>query len=500
MTTATPPNPLVSGYHPDPSVLRVGDDFYLVSSTFEYLPGIPVQHSRDLVTWTTIGHVVDRPEQLDLTGRPTLGGIWAPTIRHHDGVFWIAVTDAMGAGTYLFHATDPAGPWSDPVLLDGLNGIDPDLAWDDEGTCYVTYSALRLATDGSHGGIEQVRADLSTGTLLEAPRTLWSGTGRMFPEGPHLYHLGEWWYLFIAEGGTERGHSVSVARGTGPEGPFDGCPANPLLTAAGTDRPVQNTGHGDLVQGPDGDWYLVLLGMRTLGGTRGFSPLGRETFCTPVTWADGWPTVAPVVLSAPGAPVEWTERFDDGTWDARWFGLRAHPAQVATAGGGRVVLHGNGQGPSDLAPAFVGVRQTQLRSRFTATFEPPAEQHGVGGVLLRYDERHHVEVEVSATAVVATAAVSTIAQSWAAPRPAGPVTLWVATEPVTGGSDFMDQLSSDHIVLGFDGPDGPVELARIDGRYYTAETAASFTGRVIGLYAVDGDVAVSSVTYAGTDA
>ncbi len=497
MTTATPPNPLASGFHPDPSVLRVGDDYYLANSTFEYLPGIPVQHSRDLVTWTPIGNVVVREDQLAVADVPTLGGAWAPTIRHHDGRFWIAVTDAMGRGTLVFHAQDAAGPWSEGTVLQGFDGIDPDLAWDEDGTCYVTYSALHLGS-GTHGGIEQVRVDLETGTLLEEPRSLWSGTGRMFPEGPHLYRIGDWWYLLIAEGGTERGHSVSIARGTRPDGPFEGGPANPLLTAAGTDRPVQNTGHGDLVQAPDGSWYLVLLGMRTLGGTRAFSPLGRETFITRVTWdEDGWPALEPVLLTPPAAPVEWEDTFDAPVLDDRWLAVRRLPASVSTLEPGRLVVHGTGTDLTDLRPAFVGVRQAQLRSRFTAVVDP---RDGVGGVAMRYDERHVVSLTVSATAIVATARVSSIAQSWAAPRPAGPVTVWVATEPIGTGGDFMDHLACDHVLLGYDGPDGPVELARIDGRYYSAETAASFAGRVVGVFAVEGDLLVESARYSGSDA
>ncbi len=500
MSTAIPSNPLVSGFHPDPSVVRVGDDYYLANSTFEYLPGIPVQHSRDLVTWTPVGNVAVRADQLALADVPTLSGAWAPTIRHHGGQFWIVVTDAMARGTLVFHAENPAGPWSDGLVLGGLDGIDPDLAWDDEGTCYVTYSALRLASDGSHGGIEQVRVDLDSGTLLERPRPLWSGTGLMFPEGPHLYRIGEWWYLLIAEGGTERGHAVSIARGTRPDGPFEGCPANPLLTAAGSDRPVQNTGHGDLVQAPDGSWYLVLLGMRTLGGTRSFSPLGRETFITRVTWGeDDWPAVAPVVLTPPAEPVAWAETFDSGPLDGRWLAVRRLPSAVSTvdAAHGRLVVHGQGADLTDLRPAFVGVRQTQLRSRFTAVVDPG---DGLGGVAMRYDERHVVSVAVSATKLVATARVSSIAQSWTADRPAGPATVWIATEPTGATGDFIDRLACDHVLLGYDGPDGPVELARIDGRYFSAETAASFAGRVVGVFAVEGDLLVDTVRYSGSDA
>src|SRR5690242_19534929 len=149
------PNPLIPGFNPDPSIVKVGEDYYLATSTFEYLPGIPVYHSTDLVNWDRIGHVVDREGQLDSRDVPTLGGAWAPTIRFHDGLFYVAVTDAMARGTLVFTAEDPAGPWSDGLAIEGAIGIDQDLAWDEDGTAYMTYSGLDTVTGniGEHGGI-----------------------------------------------------------------------------------------------------------------------------------------------------------------------------------------------------------------------------------------------------------------------------------------------------------------------------------------------------------
>ena len=173
-------------------------------------------------------------------------------------------------GCVVFTATDPAGPWSDGTTIDGVGGIDPDLAWDDDGNAYVTFSGLVTFGEdlGKHLGIQQVRVDLDAGKALEEPRSLWSGTGLKFPEAPHVYRRGDYWYLMIAEGGTERGHGVSVARGPSTEGPFEGHPANPVLSARSTSRPIQNTGHADLVETPDGGSALVMLGVRPLGGDR----------------------------------------------------------------------------------------------------------------------------------------------------------------------------------------------------------------------------------------
>lgn len=173
----------------------------------------------------------------------------------------------------VYTSTDPAGPWSDPVRVPGVPGIDPDLAWDEDGTCWCTYA-----------GVAQVRLDPSTGEILGEPYPVWSGTpGATTPEAPRLYRIGDHWYLMLAEGGTERGHSVSIARGPSPSGPFEPCPANPILTHRGTYKPVQNTGHADLVQAPDGSWWMLLLAVRPQGGT----PAGTYSAARP-----SWPRSA----------------------------------------------------------------------------------------------------------------------------------------------------------------------------------------------------------------
>jgi xylan 1,4-beta-xylosidase len=491
-------NPLVAGFYPDPSVVRVGADYYLACSTFEYLPGIPIFHSHDLHTWALVGHVADRPGQLAVDGVPTGGGAWAPTIRHHDGTFWVAITDALGRGTLLFTASDPAGPWSDGTVVEGIDGIDPDIAWDEDGTCYLTYSALRLGGDelGTHDGIEQVRIDPHAAKALEKPRSMWSGTGLMFPEAPHLYRHGGWWYLLIAEGGTERGHAVSVARSRRPDGPFEGAPTNPILSARSTSRPVQNTGHGDLVSTPDGEWVMVLLGMRTRGMTRAFSPMGRETFATRVTWEDGWPAAEPVHLTEPGPPVREVSTFDEPSLDPHWIAIRRLPGDVADlrTRPGHLVLRGEGTGMDDPRPAFVGIRQRHHRVRFSADLDASA---GTGGLTVRYDERHHYDIEVGEGTVVARGRLSGLSQTWSAPAPSPRVTVWIETVPVEAAG--FEALSSDTVRLGYDSPSGPVTLATLDGRYLTAETAASFTGRVLGVYARDGVLALDTVRYDGQD-
>ena len=491
----TVPNPLIPGFNPDPSIVLADGAYYLVTSTFEYLPGIPVYRSTDLVSWRHIGNVATRPEQAGVADVATGGGVWAPTIRYHDDVFYVIVTVAMSPrGCVVFTAADPAGPWSDGITIDGVEGIDPDLAWDDDGTAYVTFSGLHTRGEqaGQHLGIQQVRVDLAAGKALEEPRSLWSGTGLKFPEAPHLYRRGGSWYLMIAEGGTERGHAVSVARGPSPEGPFEGHPVNPVLSARSTSRPIQNTGHADLVSTPDGGSSLVLLGMRPLGLTQSFSPLGRETFITPVSWAGGWPQPEPVLLAPRKAAEEEVFDFADSSAleDPGWLAVRTTPASVASIAGGRLSITGRA-GLDDPHPQFVGRRQRHLTATVSATVNASG---GTGGLAARYDEQHWFCLEARGAVVTARAQVAGLAQTWQATVPAGEVELRIEMTPPQAGFNSA-AMGSDRIRLLAAG----TQVAELDGRYWTAETCASFTGRVIGLYASEGTARFADFRYRGCD-
>ena len=493
------PNPLISGFNPDPSATWVDGTYYLVTSTFEYLPGIPVYASQDLEDWRHIGNVITRPEQGELDGIFTGGGVWAPTIRYRDGRFFVIVTIAGGRGCVVFSAEDPAGEWDDGLLLGGIEGIDPDLNWDDDGTAIVTYSGLVMKGEdlGKHGGIRQADVDLATGEVLGDTRDLWSGTGLKFPEAPHLYRRRDAWYLMIAEGGTERGHGVSIARSDSPRGPFEPGLVNPFLSARSTNRPIQNTGHGDLVETPDGRTVMVLLGVRPRGATQAFAALGRETFVTDVHWdSDGWPTADPVELRPRGGEVSWEKRFDEPL-DAGWLAIRRTPASVADLDQtpGSLTLVGDGTDLSSPSPVFLGRRQEHQTASVATTIDA---RNGVGGLAVRYDEHTVYRVEVaddgSEATITATATVPGIAQSWTAALPSGPIELTIAAEP-PGGNAFEDGMTSDLVHLSAGGR----ELAAVDGRYLSAETAASFTGRVIGVYAVSGTVTFDGFRYRGSE-
>ncbi|MGC5224979.1 family 43 glycosylhydrolase [Micromonospora sp. DT81.3] len=500
------PNPLMPGFNPDPSCVRVDGVYYLVTSSFEYMPGLPVYRSTDFVSWEHIGNIAERMSQSGVAETPSGMGIWAPTIRHRDGVFYVIVVIAASPrGCVVFTASDPAGPWSEGTPIPSVDGIDPDLAWDDAGNAYVTYSAYRMAGEepGRHDGIEQFRVDLTTGEALESPRPLWSGTGLQFPEAPHLYRRGAFWYLLIAEGGTERGHAVSIARGASIEGPFSGGPANPLLRAAGTSSPVQNTGHADLVEGPDGTDVFVALGVRPLGTGLSFSPLGRETFATPVEWVDGWPVVAPIEL-APHDGV-CAERFGLSSAaelaDPGWLAVGQLVGDVAAVIDGCLAMSGPGVSLDARRPAFIGRRQRHLDSDTSIRVRP---RDGIGGLGLRYNERFHITATARSstaerTLVTVVAALPGIRQSFHEDVPGDEVMLRISTRRPRR---FMpnDGAGGDRIVITAVGTDGrDVVVAELDGRFWSAETAASFTGRVIGPFAESGEVRFRDFAYQGGD-
>lgn len=294
----TAQNPIMSGFYPDPSICAVGRDFYLVNSTFAYFPGVPIFHSRDLTHWEQIGNILDRPSQLPLAGVRMSRGIFAPTLRYHDGTYYLITTNISDGGNFIVTATNPAGPWSEPYWLgeEAAPGMDPSLFFDDNDRCY--YVGTRPNPTGErYSGDWEIwvqELDLTTMKLTGESHKLWKGAlnGVIWPEGPHLYKKDGMYYLMIAEGGTGPNHSVTVARSKNLTGPYENYRNNPILTHRhlGKQYPITYVGHGDLFQDASGNWYMVMLASRPCNG---YTLMGRETFLAKVEWQDGWPVVNP---------------------------------------------------------------------------------------------------------------------------------------------------------------------------------------------------------------
>ena len=309
-------NPIIPGFYPDPSICRVGEDFYLVNSSFELCPGIPVFHSRDLAHWEQIGYAMTEKNGFLVEKGSMVGGVMAPTIRYRDGLFYIINANFCDRGNYIVTAKDPAGPWSEPHWLTDVPGIDASLFFDDDGQCYImgTGNVWDNGAGVMERGIWLAKYDIENYRMAGEPCTIFNSAmrGAASPESPHLYHIGDYYYLMIAEGGTEHYHSVVVARSRELFAFYENCPANPVMTHRhmGFRSPLINMGHADFVDTPDGQWYAVMLGSRLIEGK--CKNLGRETFICPVVWERGWPLFSPetgkveLEYDAP-ASLPWTE-------------------------------------------------------------------------------------------------------------------------------------------------------------------------------------------------
>lgn len=462
-------NPVLPGCHPDPSICRADDAYYLVTSSFGWFPGLPVHRSTDLVSWEPIGHVLDRPDQLPLTGLDLNDGIWAATIRHHDGIFYVVATlarERRGALSFVATATDPAGPWSDPVALDA-DGIDPSLFFDHDGRCW--YTAARDSANPALTGPGELwlrELDIPTLTLTGPEHVLWHGALHgQWVEGPHLYRRDGRYWLIAAEGGTERNHAVTAASATDVTGPYTVDPRSPLLTHRHLDPgiPVQNVGHADLVDGPDGRSWAVLLGVRAVDGLH---TLGRETFLVPVEWTSSGPVFAPGVgmihaaEDSPGA----AETLDpDRVLSTQgWMSMRGPvdyrvDGETLTLPPSPEPLTGTG------TPALLARRQQHQHFRFTGRVS------GDGGlVVLLHQQRWATFIRDGDCVRLSTYS--------------GQTGVTVATVPVHGPtSDLLVTGDLSGYRFTVIDPTGPRHLGQIPRSFFATEIAGGFLGVHLGI-------------------
>jgi xylan 1,4-beta-xylosidase len=476
-------NPVLTGFYPDPSVCRVGADYYLVNSSMECFPGVPISHSRDLIHWRQIGNCLTRSSQLALGRCVSSAGILAPTLRHHAGVFYLITTNVAARGNFFVTARDPAGPWSEPLWLEA-DGIDPSLFFDEDGRVYFTCQ--------SRDGAMQSTIDLETGRLQSPLRVIWPGTGGAYPEAPHLYHINGVYYLMMSEGGTEYGHMVTIARSASPWGPFESCPRNPVMTHRSNGvLPIQSVGHADLVQAPDGRWWAVCLGVRP----NGYPPchhLGRETFLAPVAWdADGWPVMGrngriDLEMEIPGWQEQpWEQEpirdeFDERELHPRWNFLRNPHAEdwSLTERPGSLRLKGSAVTLDDVdSPAWVGRRQQHFDCEvWTALDFAPQNDGEEAGLSVRTNETHHYEIAITREESELCLIVR---------RRIGSLRV-VTAKVVLNGSHVQLGLRADKDTYTFgyreDDRSEPHWLASGETRYLSTEVAGGFTGVYLGVY------------------
>lgn len=410
-------NPVLQGFYPDPSVLRVGADFYLVNSTFGWFPGIPVFHSRDLVRWTQIGNAIDRPDQLDFKQLGLSRGVFAPTIQYADGLFYILNTCVDCGGNFVLTAADPAGPWSDPVWLPDLHGgIDPSLFVDEDGRAWIVNNGPPVGAPRyeGHRAIWIQAFDRKALKTFGPRRVLVNGgvniaTKPVWIEGPHIFKKDGWYYLSCAEGGTAEGHSQVILRSKAVTGPYLPNPANPILTQRHLPRdradPITSAGHAQFVTTPDGQWWATFLAVRPYKGDD--YSTGRETFLMPVRWQDGWPRITdpgeaiPYVAKAPAlpqgsAPKQPTngafavrDAFDEATLPRHWMMMRNPRSRWFRLTNGALRLTARPVGLGDNAnPSFLARRQQHGNASAEAVvaFVPERDGDRAGLVALQNDQ------------------------------------------------------------------------------------------------------------------
>jgi len=479
-------NPVVPGFNSDPSVCRVGDDYYMVSSTFEYFPGVPVYHSKDLVNWALIGHCISRPTQL-----PDALNIFATTIRHHNGVFYMITTNTGVEGNFYVTASNPAGPWSDPIFIK-IKAIDPDLFFDDDGKTYVISSSFEL-----------FEIDIKTGKLLSEGRKVWNGTGGRYPEGPHLYKKDDFYYLMAAEGGTEEAHSETIARSKYIWGPYSENPANPILThvnASAQGNPVQGVGHADLVQAHNDSWWMIFHGYRTVT-TGVHHVIGRETFLAPVSWPEnGWPVVngngtVTLEMTSPTLPLKPFPakpsriNFDESKLDLEWNYLRYPITEnySTIARKGFLRLKGSKETIEDQkTPTFAGrrVRDLYFSASTQMEFNPSKSNEEAGITLLNNSAHFDLLVKENNGSRVLISRLrfgDVVYESKPVTLKPGSVRLAVKGEKST------------FTFLYAQGNDPFKTVEQVQSKYLSSEVVGGFSGLYVGLYATGNHQASTAV-------
>jgi len=505
-------NPILPGFYPDPSIVKVDSDYYLVTSSFAYFPGVPIFHSKDLLHWEQIGHVLDRPSQLNITYQGISRGIFAPALSYQDGLFYMITTFIDGPGNFFVTATDPAGPWSDPVYLPEIDGIDPSFFFDQNGKTYIINNGPppdNISLYDGHRALWLQEFDIQHRKLVGPRKIILNGGTKLedkpvWIEGPHIYQRNGYYYLMAAEGGTSVWHSEVILRSKNIWGPYEAYEGNPILTQRDLpefrENAVTCTGHADLVQTPDGEWAAVFLGCRPYVGD--YYNLGRETFLLPVDWSGEWPVIlekgkpVPLELDVPWETdqgkftfaelsSDWTDDFRQDELGFEWVFIRTPQEQWYSLEGRGIRINAR---PVSLAfdgnPSFIGRRQQHLNAQFTAVLKFDFSSQMESGIVAFQNESNFYMLSVlkadnefvlrvaNATDEIASAPLK---------RRGGIVYMRVTVLEDKIQFEYSQNKSSWT-------PIGPV----LDGKHLSTKVAGGFVGTIFGLYAygLEGEAAV----------
>jgi len=504
-------NPILAGFYPDPSITRVGEDYYLVNSSFSYSPGVPIFHSKDLVHWESLGHILVTPTQLPLKNQQVSRGIYAPTLRYHKGVFYLITTQVDGRGNFIVTATNPAGPWSDPIELPEIGGIDPDIFFDDDGRVYITHNDAPVGEPlyQGHRAIWQWEFDVKSQKVIKnSGRVIVNGgtdiaQKPVWIEGPHIYKINGWYYLLCAQGGTSFDHSAVIFRTRSLKDPFTPYQHNPILTQRDLDEnrlnPITTVGHADLVQTKEGEWWAVFLGTRAYD--KKYFNTGRETFLLPVHWKNEWPVIleqgkpVPYRLQAPRTAKAtpnahamtgnfvWHDNFTKARLSPEWntLGTVEKPWYQLSPSTKSLRMTASANRLSGLAqPAFIGRRQQHTHFDANIELQLPAEEHLSAGIAAFQSEASHYYFAVQ--------------------RQDKRYVLWIEQTNKSAStriisSSLLDSDEDRNIVLGMEGDAGKIHfyyhnkagkriylLKEADAKMLSTETAGGFVGTYLGMH------------------
>ena len=480
-------NPIIRGFYPDPSICKANGKYYLACSSFQFFPGVPIFESEDLVNWKQIGHCLTRNDQVALHQIPSSGGVFAPTLRYHDGTFYMVTNNNTYDKNFYISTKNIYGEWSDPIFVD-QGGIDPSLLFDN-GKVYFTSNGTG---DDGKPCIYQCEINVETGEKLTDSIPVWSGNGGRYLESPHLYHIGDWYYLMAAEGGTEYGHMITYARSREPFGPFESYQGNPVLTnrnLGGNLSTIQGIGHGDLIEDEKGNFFIVCLGFRQIGTWEAYHHLGREVFMAPAFFQeDGWFTAGNNGIVTEWMDVNLTaDEQKQGIYDVsfekmdlsnpRWCYLRDYHRENYRFEDGVMSLKGTAITLEEAdTPTFVGVRQSEFDTKLTVTVSGEAKE---AGLTFYMDEDEHYDLAV----IREKGDKRVIARVKVGDAQAVLKSVEVTEEDVILEAESTPSEYFFYVRKG----DTRELLGSARSKYLSSEVAGGFTGVVMGLYAVDNE-------------